>query len=86
MRNDCVLLENFGTICKIKCPDCDNIRKMSSFVNKTTRKCTFSVSNFARHHAAHDEEDHDTNVVQENVQIETDQQNNYKLRLSGKIF
>lgn len=45
--------ENSGTICKIQCPDCESIKKISSYVNKDTGKSTFSVFNFSRHYSAH---------------------------------
>lgn len=55
---DGVFLENFGTVCRIQCPDCKSIRKLSSFTNPNTGKCTFSLSNFSRHHAMHNDATH----------------------------
>lgn len=50
---DDIIVENQGSICKIHCPDCDNVNKISSFVNKDTGRRTFTVANFTRHYEGH---------------------------------
>lgn len=53
LSDDDVMLENFGSVCKVQCPDCGKVKKMASYVNKDTGKCTFSMFNFTRHHETH---------------------------------
>lgn len=48
-----IIFENQGSVCKIQCSDCGKEKKLSSFLNKDTGKCTFSVSNFKRHYEVH---------------------------------
>lgn len=42
-----------GTTCKVTCPECDTVKALSSFANKTTGNVTFSIHNFSRHYIAH---------------------------------
>lgn len=42
-----------GFVCKIKCPECNVVRTLSSSVNKVTGKTSFSLHNFKVHFNSH---------------------------------
>lgn len=50
LSDDDVMFENNGSVCKIRCPDCLSVKRMSSSVNKDTGKRSFTVYNFSRHY------------------------------------
>lgn len=54
-----IILENCGSVCHIRCPrpGCVKVMKISSYINKATRKLTFTAFNFTRHYNDHKKKD-----------------------------
>lgn len=64
LTEDNVIIDGtgFGLVCKVICPECNTPHTLSSSVNKTTGKSSFSIFNFNRHFKKHDKPNHDAEM------------------------
>lgn len=80
ITDECITFDDSGSMCQIKCPDCETLTKLSTFTNQRTGKISFSLYNFSRHFEMH------KSVDQDNLSIDSIDKNGESSKQSKVYF